>query len=102
MEKIYLVYDEYRYDSREQGTIVTACATMEVAIRVLKEKYEWYLKNSYLARYAGVTGDDIYLKEDMLEEHDSWEVDEDSVEIYIYGKDTLLNLHIAEMNVITE
>lgn len=102
MEKIYLVYDEYRYDSSEQGTIVTACATMEIAIRVLKEKYEWYLKNSYLARYAGVAGDDIYLKEDMLEEHDSWEVDEDSVEIYIYGKDTSLNLHIVEANVVCE
>lgn len=102
MEKIYLVYDEYRYDSSEQGTITTACATMEIAIRVLKEKYEWYLKNSYLARFVGRTGDDIYLKEEMLGKHDSWEVDEDSVEIYIYEKDTLLNLHIAEVNVITE
>ena len=99
MEKIYLVYDEYRYDSSEQGTITTACATMEIAIRVLKEKYEWYLKNSYLARFVGRTGDDIYLKEEMLDKYDIWEVDEDSVEIYIYGKDTLLNLHIAEVNV---
>jgi hypothetical protein len=102
MEKIYLVYDEYRYDSREQGTIITACATMEVAIKVVKERYEWYLKNSYLARFVGITGDDIYLKEDMLEKFDIWEVDEDSVEIYIYGKDTRLDLHIAEHSVVCE
>jgi hypothetical protein len=29
-----------------------------------------------------------------------WEIDEDSVEIFIEGKDTSLNLHIVEENVI--
>jgi hypothetical protein len=72
---------------------------MEVAIKVVKERYEWYLKHSCLARFVGRTGDDIYLKEEMLGKYDSWEVDEDSVEIYIYDKDTLLNLHIAEVDV---
>ena len=99
MEKIYLVFDEYRYDGADQGANVIPCATMEIAVKVLKQRYEWYLKNSYLARFVDITGDDIYLKEDMLGKYDSWEVDEDSVEIYIYGKDTLLNLHIAEVNV---
>ena len=99
MEKIYLVYDEYRYDSSEQGTIVTACATMEIAIRVLKEKYEWYLKESYLQMFVGENNS---LKEDLISQNDWWEVDEDSVEIYINSKDTSLNLHIAEANVVAE
>ena len=99
MEKIYLVYDEYRYDSSEQGTIVTACATMEIAIRVLKEKYEWYLKESYLQMFVGENNS---LKEELISQNDWWEVDEDSVEIYINSKDTSLNLHIAEANVVAE
>ena len=99
MEKIYLVYDEYRYDGADQGTMVTPCASMEIAIRVLKEKYAWYLKESYLQMFAG---ENDSLREDLLDSNDSWEVDEDSVEIYINSKDTSLNLHIAEENVITE
>ena len=96
MEKIYLVYDEYRYDGADQGTMVTPCATMEIAIKVVKERYAWYLKESYLQMFAGENGS---LREDLLDSNDSWEVDEDSVEIYICGKDTSLNLHIAEANV---
>ena len=99
MEKIYLVYDEYRYDGAEQGTMVTSCATMEIAIRVLKEKYEWYLKESYLQMFVGENNS---LKEELISQNDWWEVDEDSVEIYINSKDTSLNLHIAEECVITE
>ena len=99
MEKIYLVYDEYRYDGAEQGTMVTSCATMEIAIRVLKEKYEWYLKESYLQMFVGENNS---LKEELISQNDWWEVDEDSVEIYINSKDTSLNLHIAEANVVAE
>ena len=98
MEKIFLVYDEYRYDGADQGTM-TPCASMEIAVRVLKEKYERYLRESYLQMFVG---ENDSLREDLLGEYDSWEVDEDSVEIYINGKDTSLNLHIAEANVISE
>ena len=96
MEKIYLVYDEYRYDGADQGTMVIPCATMEIAIKVVKERYAWYLKESYLQMFVGENGS---LREYLLDSNDSWEVDEDSVEIYICGKDTSLNLHIAEENV---
>ena len=44
----------------------------------------------------------LNLREDYLDEYDIWEIDEDSVEIYIDGKDTALNLHIAEVNVIND
>ena len=99
MKKMYLVYDEYRYDGADQGIMIIPCATMEIAVRVLKERYAWYLKESYLQMFAG---ENDSLREDLLANYDIWEVDEDSVEIYINGKDTSLNLHIAEENVITE
>jgi hypothetical protein len=99
MEKMYLVYDEYRYDGEDQGTMVTPCATMEIAVKIVKERYAWYLKESYLQMFVGENDN---LREDLLNGFDSWEVDEDSVEIYICEKDTSLNLHIVEANVVCE
>ena len=99
MDKVFLVYDEYRYDGVTMDTMVYACATMEIAIRKVKERLEWYLKNSYLNNYVN---SHLNLREDYLDEYDIWEIDEDSVEIFIEGKDTSLNLHIAEENVIDE
>lgn len=99
MDKIFLVYDEYCYNACEEGTIVYACATMEIAIRKIKERLEWYLKNSYLNQFVD---DNLNLIDSELDEYDIWEVDEDSVEIFIEGKNTSLNLHIAEENVIDE
>jgi hypothetical protein len=97
MDKVFLVYDEYRYDGVTMDTMVYACATMEIAIRKVKERLEWYLKNSYLNNYVN---SHLNLREDYLDEYDIWEIDEDSVEIFIEGKDTALNLHIAEENII--
>ena len=99
MEKIFLIYDEYRYDGVDEGTSIIACATMEIAVRKIKERLEWYLKNSYLNNYVN---SHLNLREDYLDEYDIWEIDEDSVEIFIEGKNTSLNLHIAEVDVIDE
>jgi hypothetical protein len=99
MDKVFLVYDEYRYDGCDMGTMVYACATMEIAIRKIKERLEWYLENSYLNQFVN---DDLNLIDSKLDEYDIWEIDEDSVEIFIEGKDTSLNLHITEENVISE
>ena len=99
MEKIFLIYDEYRYDGVDEGTSIIACATMEIAVRKIKERLEWYLKNSYLNNYVN---SHLNLREDYLDEYDIWEIDEDSVEIFIEGKNTSLNLHIAEVGVIDE
>lgn len=99
MEKIYLVFDEYRYDGADQGANVIPCDTMEIAVRILKERYAWYLKESYLQMFAG---ENDSLREDLLANYDIWEVDEDSVEIYISDKDTRLDLHIAEESVVCE
>lgn len=99
MEKIFLIYDEYRYDGVDEGTNVIACATMEIAVRKVKELLEWYLENSYLKRFV----DENYnLIESEIDEYDVWEIDEDSVEIFIESKNTSLNLHIAEVSVFDE
>ena len=97
MNKVFLVFDEYRYDACDMGTEVYVCATMEIAIRKIKERLEWYLKNSYLNQFVD---DNLNLIETGLDEYDIWEIDEDSVEIFIEGENTSLNLHIAEENVI--
>lgn len=99
MEKIFLVYDEYCYDGVDEGTSVIACATMDIAVRKIKERLEWYLKNSYLNQFVD---DDLNLIDSELDEYDVWEVEPDSVEIFIEGKNTSLHLHIAEIGVIDE
>lgn len=100
MEKIYLVFDEYRYNGADQGTDVIPCATREIAVKALKHRYEWYLRHSYLQMFVGQCEDgSLYLKDELLGKHDLWEVDEDSVEIIICNKDTRLNLYIAEESV---
>lgn len=97
MDKVFLIFDEYCYNACNEGTSVIVCATMEIAIRKVKERLEWYLKNSYLNQFVD---DNLNLIDSELDEYDVWEVDEDSVEIFIEGKDTSLNLHIAEVVVI--
>lgn len=98
MEKIFLIYDEYCCEGAECKSIV-ACATMEIAIRELKKILEWYLKNSYLNLFVD---DNLNVFENVMGEYDIWEIDEESVEIFIDGKNTSLNLHIAEVDVINE
>lgn len=99
MEKIFLIYDEYCYDGVDEGTSVIACATMEIAIRKIKERLEWYLEKSYLNRFVD---EQLNLIESKLNEYDIWEIEPDSVEIFIESKNTSLNLHIAEVGVIDE
>jgi len=99
MNKVFLVFDEYCYNACNEGTSVIVCATMEIAIRKIKERLEWYLKNSYLNQFVD---DNLNLIESEIDEYDVWEIDEDSVEIFIEGKDTSLHLNIVETNVIDE
>lgn len=94
-----MIYDEYRYDGVDEGTNVIACATMDIAIRKVKEILEWYLENSYLNRFVD---SNLNLIDSELDEYDVWEIESDSVEIFIESKNTSLNLHIAEVGVIDE
>ena len=96
MEKIFLVYDEYCYKGVDDGSII-ACATMDIAIRKIKEGLEWYLKNSHLNQFVD---EQLNLIEGKLNEYDIWEIETDSVEISIEGENISLNLHIAEIDVI--
>jgi hypothetical protein len=98
MEKIFLVYDEYCCEGAECKTVIP-CATMEIAIQKIKVLLEWYLKNSYLNKFVDEQLNPI---ESKLNEYDIWEIEPDSVEIFIESKNTSLNLHIAEEDVIDE
>jgi hypothetical protein len=94
-----LIYDEFRYGGVDEGTSIVACATMEIAIRKIKEILKWYLKNTFLNQFVD---EQLNLIESKLNEYDVWEVEPDSVEIFIESKNTSLNLHIAEVGVIDE
>ena len=94
---IFLVYDEYYYDRINEGTSVIACATREIAIRKIKERLEWYLKNSYLNQFVD---SNLNLIDSKLDEYDVWDIDEDNVEIFIESKNTSLNLYITETSLI--
>lgn len=99
MEKIFLIYEEYRCEGVDEGIGIIACATMDIAIRKIKDRLEWYLKNSFLNQFVDEQLNPI---ESELNEYDIWEIESDSVEIFIEGKNTSLNLHIAEVGVIDE
>jgi hypothetical protein len=72
---------------------------MEIAIRKIKDILKWYLKNTFLNQFVD---EQLNLIESKLNEYDIWEVEPDSVEIFIESKNTSLNLHIAEVGVIDE
>lgn len=97
MSKIYLVYDEYCNDG-EKWLEVFPCETMEVAIKKLQSRLRCNLENTCLNQFV----DKNLNPNEKLGEWDIWEVEEDSVEIYIESKNTRLNIHIAEEEIITE
>lgn len=97
MSKIYLVYDEYRHDG-DNMLLVLPCATMEVAIKKVQERLKWNLENTYLNQFV----DENLNPNEDLGDWDTWEVEEDSVTIYIDSKNTSLDIHIAEEEIIYE
>ena len=97
MSKIYLVYDEYCHDG-DTMLEVYPCANMEVAIKKLQSRLRCNLENTYLNQFV----DKNLNPNEKLGEWDTWEIEEDSVTIYIDSKNTSLNIHIAEEEIITE
>lgn len=93
-EYIYLLVDEYTYDCEKQEVLITPCISREVAIQELQDRYEWYLKESYLSNF--VDKDGYVIDVELDDAYDSWDITEDSVDIYISGKDTSLSLYIKK------
>ena len=103
MEKIYLVFDEFIENRTEQCVDIIPCATMDIAIKVLKRRYEWYIIESCFQVFVEQCEDGrLCPRKELLGKNDLWEVDEDSVEILISDKGIRLNLHIAEEPVVCE
>jgi hypothetical protein len=97
MSKIYLVYDEYCNDGANMFAVYP-CATMEVAIKKVQERLKWNLENTYLNQFV----DENLKPNEDLGDWDTWEVEEDSVTIYIDSKNTSLNINIAEEEIICD
>lgn len=100
-QTIYVVKDEYQYDGEQQSTELILCKTKEIAIRKLKERWEWYKKHSYLSQFFDESGnvDSSEFDEDW---GDSCEINDDSVSINYSSKDTWLELYIVEETLLEE
>lgn len=100
MDRVFLVYEEYRYNGCGNDLNVFVCASMAVAIRKVQEQLKWYLKNTYLNNFVD---ENLNVKtEELDKKYDAWEVSEDSVKIYIDDRTTCLNIHIVKKEIITE
>lgn len=99
MDKVFLVYEEYRYNGCNNDLNVFVCATMDVAIKKVKEQLKWYLESTYLNNFVD---ENLNVKKEELDKYDTWKVSEDSVEIYIDDRTTCLNIHVVKKEIITE
>ena len=82
MDNIFLVYDVSYYKGVNR-CVTTPCTTMEIAKRVLKDKLDWYVKNTILNRVVNNLGND-----------DIWEVNEYSVKINTQHEGLQIDLYI--------
>lgn len=100
MDKVFLVCEEYRYNGCGNDLNVFVCASMDIAIRKVKEQLKWYLENTYLNNFVD---ENLNVKKENLDKkYDIWKVSEDSAEIYIDHRTTCLNIHIIKKEIITE
>ena len=100
MDRVFLVYEEYRYNGCGNDLNVFLCASMDIAICMVKEQLKWYLENTYLNNFVD---ENLNVKKEMLDKkYDTWKVSEDSVEIYIDDRTTCLNIHIVKKEIITK
>lgn len=99
MEKVILVWEEFRYNGVEEQTLVYPCATEDIARKVIKWRYEWYKKNSYFKNFIGEDGE---VDRNILDEYDCWCVDKNDVDIFIDAKNTALKLYFTKENLIKE
>ena len=82
MDNIFLVYDACYYKGVNR-CVATPCTTMEIAKRVIKDKLDWYLKNTILKGFV-----------DNLDNNDIWKINEYSVKINIQHEGLQIDLYI--------
>lgn len=99
MDKVIIVFEEFRYNGVEEQTLVYPCATEDIARRVIKERYEWYIQNSYFKNFIGENGE---VDRNELDDYDCWCVDTNDVELFIDAKNTALKLYFTKENLIKE
>ena len=89
---VYLLVDEYICDAERMETMINVFSIKDSAIKALKERFEWYKKETYISQFIKEDGS---IDEDAIGDYD-WDVDDDSVDIHIYENDTHLSLYIKQ------
>ena len=97
MKSVVLVFEEFKYNGIEEEILVYPCSSEDVARRVIKERYEWMVKNSYFNIFIDENGE---VDRNKLEGCDCWCVDKNNVELFIGAKDTALNLYFVKEKII--
>jgi hypothetical protein len=89
---VYLLVDEYICDAERMETMINVFSIKDSAIKALKERFEWYKKETYISQFIN---DDGSLDEESIGDYD-WDIDDDCVDIHIYENDTHLSLYIKK------
>ena len=88
MGTVFIVYEERSCEGRKEW-FATACTTLEIAKRVVKEKLDWYCYSTIIREFVN-----------NLDNDDIWEVEDGWVKINIFRKNIQLNLYIVMGNLI--
>lgn len=83
MDEVFIVFEERSCEDIHHS-FATPCATLDIAKRVIKEKFDWYCYSTIIRDFVG-----------NLDNDDIWEVDDNRVKIIISRKDIRLNLYIS-------
>ena len=90
METVFVVYEERSCEGRKEW-FATACTTLDIAKRVVKEKFDWYCYSTIIREFVN-----------NLDNDDIWEVEDGRVNIVIQRKNIQLNLYIVMGNLINK
>lgn len=99
MKSIVLVFEEFRYNGICDGTLVYPCSSEDVARRVIKERYESVIKNSYFNNFIDENGE---VDRNKLEGCDCWCVNKNDVYLFIGANGAMLKLHFVKEKIIKE
>lgn len=97
MKSVVLVFEEFIYNGIGEETLVYPCANEDIARKLIKERYEWIVKNSYFNNFIDKNGE---VDRNKLDWHDCWHVGKNNVELFIDSNNTELNLYFVKEKII--
>lgn len=96
-QKVWVFFDDYQYDGEHESPMITICASREIALETLKERWEWYKEHSYWERFVDEDGN--FDTSEFDEGWDECDIQEDYVNINFSAKDTWLTLWVEETTI---